>query len=139
MKKGFTLVELLAIIIILSLIAAISIPAVASNLKESRQTIAETSALNYISCVETYLRASILDKNLMKLKEGETYNVSKKTIIDGTEYPAITNLVEFRGEAPKSGTVKVGITKVEVAQLVIDGYRISYSRGSKIVNTEVLE
>lgn len=46
MKKGFTLVELIAVLVVLSLISLITIPAVNSNLKKYRNTLYEDAIRN---------------------------------------------------------------------------------------------
>ena len=52
MKKGFTLVELLAVIVILAVIALIATPVVLSMIESSRKGAAESSTLNYVEQVE---------------------------------------------------------------------------------------
>lgn len=47
MKRGFTLVELLGTIVILSLIVIVAFPAVISQLKKSNETI-DSSTLNFV-------------------------------------------------------------------------------------------
>lgn len=64
MKKnnsGFTLVELLAVIVILSIISMISMPNVLSMIRASRQGAAETSMTNYVRAVEQTLLVKMMN------------------------------------------------------------------------------
>ena len=51
-KKGFTLVELLAVIVILAIIAIIATPIILGVIETAKKGAAEQSALGYIDAVE---------------------------------------------------------------------------------------
>ena len=51
-QKGFTLVELLAVIVILAVIALIATPQVLSMIESSRKGAAESSVISYVVAVE---------------------------------------------------------------------------------------
>ena len=51
-KKGFTLVELLAIIVILAIIAVITVPIVLNVIENSRKGAARSSALGYVDAIK---------------------------------------------------------------------------------------
>ena len=59
-KKGVTLVELLAVIVILGIIAAIAVPAIGGLIDRQRENAAELSYDGVISAAETYLIAESL-------------------------------------------------------------------------------
>ena len=52
MKKGFTLIELMAVIVVLGIIALIAIPMIANILKDSQESLFRTSIQNIINKVE---------------------------------------------------------------------------------------
>ena len=52
-KKGFTLVELLAVIVILGILLVVAVPAVNSILTKSKQKAAKDDALMIIKAIET--------------------------------------------------------------------------------------
>ena len=54
-KKGVTLVELLAVIVILGIIAAIAVPAIGGLIDRQRENAANLSYDGVISAAETYL------------------------------------------------------------------------------------
>ncbi len=51
MKKGFTLLELLAVIVVLAIIALIAYPIILNIIETSRQRSAVIAAQNYIQAV----------------------------------------------------------------------------------------
>ena len=51
-KKGFTLVELLAVIVVLAIIALIAVPRILNVVEKSKIGAAKSSALGYISSIE---------------------------------------------------------------------------------------
>ncbi len=63
-ERGFTLVELLAVIVILSLIALIAVPAITGIIKESKDTLSDAQLNNVILAAKNW--ASDV-KNVSKL------------------------------------------------------------------------
>lgn len=71
-KRGFTLVELLAVIVVLAVIALIATPIVNNSIEKSKKGTAIESANNLISSAEYYIlktsdkygKVSVLDENL---------------------------------------------------------------------------
>ena len=60
-KKGFTLIEFLAVIVILAVIALIATPAVLNIIEDSKKAAAEASARNVVSAAKTYYLQNIMD------------------------------------------------------------------------------
>lgn len=60
-QKGFTLVELLAVIVILAVIALIATPQVLSMIESSRQGAAESSMLSYVDAVEKTIVVKLMN------------------------------------------------------------------------------
>ena len=54
MKKGFTLAELIGVIVILALISLVTIPAVSNTLKKNRKKLCETQKNNIIAAAKSY-------------------------------------------------------------------------------------
>lgn len=79
MKKGFTLAELLGVIVILSLIALITVPAITDALQNYKIKLCNTQLEEIISAAKTWGA-----DNLVKLpsSEGQTKTVSLKTLSD---------------------------------------------------------
>ena len=53
-KKGFTLVELLAVIAILAILVVLAIPNIISLVEKTRKNLAETSAKSLVSTAKNY-------------------------------------------------------------------------------------
>ncbi len=79
MKKGFTLAELLGVIVILSLIALITVPAITDTLQNYKIKLCNTQLEEIISAAKTWGA-----DNLVKLpsSEGQIKTVSLKTLSD---------------------------------------------------------
>lgn len=54
MKKGFTLVELIGVLVILSLITLIAVPAVTNSLKKYKKSLCETQLENIVASGRSY-------------------------------------------------------------------------------------
>lgn len=109
-KKGFTLVELLAVIVILALIMAIAIYSISGILQSSRENVFKETALNVINGIKMQLTAS------NELREG-TYYFSEK-------------LLENNNDLPFGGKIDYGYDK----GAAIDASRGTVSRATAPVN-----
>jgi len=93
-EKGFTLVELIAVIILLGIIALIAIPTVNELLKEARMSAFEDTAYGLV-------RAGTLYYQHQELRDEVTSNIT-------FTFPEATGL-EVSGKKPSSGTMVVDI------------------------------
>ena len=73
-NKGFTLVELLAVIVILALIALIATPIILNVINDAKKQAAKDSAYGYMDAVEKYIVSSELEDK--SIKDG-TYSVEE--------------------------------------------------------------
>lgn len=108
MKKGFTLVELLAVIVILSLIALITIPMVLGTVNKSEDSADKRSAENYRRAVKN----AIAKENL----NGNRFFPDQCTVIESGENQGNLNCtmpsgnsqvmkIKIEGNVPKRGTI----------------------------------
>ena len=75
-KNAFTLIELLAVIIILGILMTVAIPAVSKYITNSRKTTYINSAKNIVRGATTLANSEALDMN----KEDTTYYIPAKYI-----------------------------------------------------------
>ena len=60
-KKGFTLVELLAVIVVLAIIALIGFTAMGSVIENTRKSAAASTASNFESAAKTYCNVKMME------------------------------------------------------------------------------
>ena len=85
-QKGFTLVELLAVIVILAVIALIATPQVLSMIESSRKGAAESSVLSYVDAVEKTIVVKLMNAS-SDTNYNQTYEIkglSLTNVVDGT-------------------------------------------------------
>ncbi len=107
-KKGFTLVELLAVIVILAIVALVTVPAILNVINDSREKGAEDKAWGTIEAVKSaYAQAQMSG---YEDAEGNGVSVSGDNLIvtfsNGTEAFG-SKKITMTGERPTSGTVTI--------------------------------
>ena len=114
-KEGYTLVELLAVIMILGIIALIAIPTVSILIEDSKKKAAEVSALHYLKAIEDQnALAKLLPEKYTPITSGDVNEIN----------------VNIKGDLPKEGTVTIENGKVTGLTACIGGYNVTYD-GSK--------
>lgn len=78
-KKGFTLAELIGVIVVLALICLISVPAIASVLKTNKKSLCETQLNNILAAARNYASENLLT---MPVNDGETRIITIQDLID---------------------------------------------------------
>lgn len=122
MKKGFTLVELLAVIVVLAIIALIASPIIINIIESSKKKVAIDSAYGYIEALELKIALDELSDN---------QNFSEKMII--SDNPFLDSLV-IKGEKPTSGMLTMDKNYIiKKADLCINGYYVLYENGEAII------
>lgn len=120
-NKGFTLVELLAVIVIIGIIALITIPKIKDSINNSKKHIAEASASNYARTIDQYVLHEESNKNVIDL-DGQ-YSVDEQGNLNGL---GNTYELDYTGKKPTSGTLTYQDNKLLSGCLVINGYEVEY-------------
>ena len=130
-KNAFTLIELLAVIVVLAIIALIATPIVMNTIKRSKKGAAERSADNYIKQVETAVAEERLNKN--EVLEGE-YQITSDGNLCRDKSASCSDdkkiKIEMSGTKPTSGTVTIsndGVSQDEV-RLIVGDYKVIYNQ-----------
>lgn len=106
-EKGLSLVELLAVIVILGIVAAIAVPAIGNIIENSRYNAAKSDAINVLNAANLYftdINASNGAKVAVSKLKSDGYLESEGTIPTATEVTkaaggsAITATVKFSGD-----------------------------------------
>ena len=102
-KKGFTITELLAVIVVLSIIGLIIVPKIADVLKNARMATAKNSVHGYIDAINNKLSSNIINDESM----------------DGTiSVSDLESEIKYSGNRVKSGIVTISDNKVTEAKYV---------------------
>ena len=128
-KKGFTLVELLAVIVILAIIALIATPIILNVISDAKKEAAKDSAYGYIEAIENAIIMNDFeeDDNFLSPNASGCYDLKEldnKVNIKGTK-PKIDDNAQV---CLKDGTV-TNLTGVE-----IDGYEFTYANDELSMN-----
>lgn len=116
-NKGFTLVELLAVIIVLAIIALIGFTQVGKVIQTSKEKAAVVSAKNYIDAVNVEILNRESAGNPIA---DDVYNIDELDI-------------SFNGTKPDTGTIKIKDSKVVSANLVVNDFGLEYKEESGVV------
>ena len=109
-KKGFTLVELLAVIVILAIIALIAIPMIGNIIETVKINSAIQSTYGYVNSVNNKLVTEKLNSN---------------TIESGT-YDFFELETKYKGTKPSHGIVTIDSGEVTTGDFCVNGYSIRY-------------
>ena len=121
-KKGFTLVELLAVIVILALIALIATPIILNVINDAKKQAAKDSAYGYMDAVEKYIVSSELEDK--SIKDG-TYSVEE-----------LNKKISVKGSTPDNGNIEIKNSSVKSYDIGIDGYVVSNGEVKKVSTTK---
>ena len=122
-NRGFTLVELLAVIVILALIALIATPIILNVINDAKKQAAKDSAYGYMDAVEKYIVSSELEDK--SIKDG-TYSVEDLNSMG----------VNVKGSTPDNGTIKIESKTVKSYDIGIDGSAVSNGEVKKVSTTK---
>ena len=115
-KKGFTLVELLAVIVILAIIALIATPIILGVIEKSKKGATENSALGYTEAVEKQTARNLLDEDKTNDITDGVYTVndlaSKKVQLRNcTYYTTYINNVPVTSYCNNTHTYRINTNK----------------------------
>lgn len=92
-NQGFTLLELLAVMIVLGLIALIAVPMIMNVVETSKRGTIKNSASGIVDAARNYHALEMEDKGVN----------TKVTIV----FPEAGKMLEYNGEDPDQGTVVI--------------------------------
>ena len=126
-KNAFTLIELLAVIVVLAIIALIATPIVMNTIKNAKKGAAERTADNYIKQVETAVAEAKLEN---KSVPNGTYNIDGNGNLTGAGLPDGKLEINMSGNKPTSGTVKIsnGGVSQDGTTMTVGDYDVKYNQ-----------
>ena len=124
-NKGFTLVELLAVIVILALIALIATPIILNVINDAKKQAAKDSAYGYMDAVEKYIVSSELEDESIPDGIYRVEDLNKK--------------ISVKGSTPDNGIIKIENKEVKKYDIGIDGYAVRNGKVEKVSTTKKFE
>ena len=121
-KKGFTLVELLAIIVILAIIAVITVPIILNIIDNAEKGSVEDSALGYKDALQKYYATKSVQNPEQELPSG---------YMEISELPSDFTV---SGENPSDGWVKLKNGIVEKYSLKYKDYVVSMNNDKNVIS-----
>ena len=124
-QKGFTLVELLAVIVILAVIALIATPLIMGTITKAKKNAAIDSAYGYMRAMETSIgKIHVEDASKIMEQEEITFTVENNgasLVTDGA-----TMEVNYKGSKPEDGGTLTYDKNGRVVRgtLTISGYEV---------------
>lgn len=113
MKKGFTLMELLAVIVILAIISAIATPIVLNIIKDAREASSLRSAEMYLEAVEQ----TIAVNKMTGLLNSATCSINENgNLLCGETFDEL--IVDAKGEKPIGGSIQFSEGKIKDINLL---------------------
>ena len=142
-KSGFTLVELLAVIVVLLILSLITIPIIVNVVKKTRMSSAKNSAMSYLSSVENYMVYREINTSMYPevIEPGSLYQISEtaysipdgKTVVEGKNMNSILGN-SIKGEKPTQGIIELDDkTRVINSELIINGFKIICTSSSNCI------
>ena len=128
-KKGFTLVELLAVIVILAIIALIATPIILNVIDDAKTNAAKNSAYGYIDALEKVNAQDMLSSESINVLSGVYTISSDGTLTHGEK--AVT--VKFKGTKPTGGTLTYADGKLSSgSSIIVDGKTFTSDADGKL-------
>ena len=128
-KKGFTLVELLAVIVILAIIALIATPIILNVIDNAKEGAAKNSAYGYIDALEKVNAQDMLSSESINVLSGVYTISSDGTLTHGEK--AVT--VKFKGTKPTGGTLTYADGKLSSgSSIIVDGKTFTSDADGKL-------
>ena len=133
-KNAFTLIELLAVIVVLAIIALIATPIVMNTIKRSKKGAAERSADSYVKQVEVAVAEERLSKN--EVLDGE-YQITNDGNLCRDKSASCSDdkkiKIEMNGTKPTSGKIKItnGSVDQSSSSMTVGDYTVSYNSTKK--------
>lgn len=116
-KKGFTLVELVAVVVILSLIALIALPVLLNSIRDNKNNISEATTKIIYTATDLYLDTYMTTYPKIN---GNTYCVSLSTLVDSGDLAPNLYDVNTNTAVDMTKMVKVDVVEGKYEYKIVD-------------------
>ena len=123
-EKGFTLVELLAVIVILSLVVVIAATSINSSLNTSKEKILEDRINNITTGAISYVQNQ---KNILNAGDCASINAKQHTTYDRCKVYTVQELINLKAieTNEKGGKIYNPVTNTEMNNDIVTVYRMN--------------
>lgn len=130
-KDGFTLVELLAVVVILAVVALIAIPIILNVINDAKKSSIKQSAIGYVDAVEK----TILEKKTnTDVDYDGKYTIKKDQITKESETASLLPILDLiqlnvnvKGELPTKGNLEIEKSNVISGEFYYNNYLVTLS------------
>ena len=119
-NKGFTLLEMLAILVVLAFITIITVPAIGNIIEKTKKNTSTESAYGYIEALKEHMATLPLDGIETEL-EG-TYVITNGNI---SGYNLETQTIKTKGKKPTNGYIIYSENVIQQGCLTIGDYKVT--------------
>lgn len=110
-KQGFTIIELLATIVILAIIAMITIPIFLNYVEQANYGTVNSSAYSLLDAARNYHALEMEDKGIT-----ESVTIT---------FPEGDKKLDYHGKTPKSGSLTIDVDGKVTLQIELDKYCVT--------------
>ncbi|MGG0738709.1 prepilin-type N-terminal cleavage/methylation domain-containing protein [Niallia taxi] len=115
-EKGLTLIELLAVIVILGIIAAIAIPSIANIIEKSRYDAIKADGIQVLNSAKLYISGNGAKSTEINATDLADYLDNETTLDSGYEVDVVNGEMKLSGSGQK-GNIKVVFTNATIEQI----------------------
>lgn len=133
-KKGFTLIELMAVIAIIAILAAVLVPTVSGYIQRAKKTAIITQVRNVVSAVETYNATAGSKDQIEEEADGEAVTLEDIRAEVGADLLEVKSINKLPKTTPYKVLIAINADTNSIKDISIDedgvlsGYKTEWTK-----------